>query len=150
VTVKKGGTVDYDQSWWVYAELDQFAATLAMTDPSYAAYLPQTYDYYFRYFVDPQYGEVWTTVNALTHKSLGDMPKAWPWKSAYHSYEHALVGYITSQQLAAQPATLYYAFITQPKLADVHPYYFNASQQTSETINDQGMTFYKVTFTGIR
>jgi len=148
--LKKGGGLDYDQSWWVYAELDQFSATLALTDPSFAVYLPQTYDYYFRYFVDSKSGEVWTTVNANTHKSLGDMPKSWPWKSAYHSFEHALVGYITAQQLESQPVTLYYAFVAPPSSADIHPYYFTASQETSETVNNQGTTIYKVTFTGVR
>jgi len=147
--LKQGGDLNYDIDWWVYAELDQFTATLALRDPSLETYLPQTYDYYFRYFVDPQYGEVWNTVNAITHKPIGDMPKAWPWKSAYHSFEHTLVGYITSQQLESQPVTLYYAFVAPPSPADVQPYFFSAAQQKIETVTYQGMTVYKVTFTGV-
>ena len=37
-------------------------------------------------------------------------PKQWEWKNAYHSFEHALVGYIVAQQLNDKPVTLYYAF----------------------------------------
>lgn len=147
--LRQGGDLNYDIDWWVYAELDQFTATLALSDPSLEAYLPQTYDYYFKYFVDPQNGEVWTTVNAITHKPVGGMPKAWPWKSAYHSFEHALVGYITTQQIESQPVTLYYAFVAPPTSADIHPYFFSAAQQSSETTNEQGIKVYKVTFMGI-
>jgi mannose/cellobiose epimerase-like protein (N-acyl-D-glucosamine 2-epimerase family) len=148
--LKQGGDLNYDIDWWVYAELDQFTATLALGDPTLTAYLPFTYDYYFQYFVDHQYGEVWTTVNAITHEPEGNMMKAWPWKSAYHSFEHTLVGYLTSQQFASQPATLYYAFVAPPSPEDIHPYFFSAAQETSETVNEQGTTVYKVTFTGIQ
>jgi hypothetical protein len=137
-------------SWWGYTGLDQYAATMALTDPSFIKYLPPTYDFYFRYFVDPQYGEVWNTVNAKTHQSVGGMPKAWPWKSAYHSFQHALIGYITAQQIASQPVTLYYAFVAPPAPATIHPYFFYAAQETSETLNNQGTKVYKVTFTGVR
>ena len=147
--LKIGGDLNDAIDWWVYDELDQFTATLALSDPSLAAYLPQTYDYYFRHFIDPQYGGVWTTVNATTQKPEGGMPKAWPWKSAYHSFEHALVGYITSQQLESSPVTLYYAFVAPPAPADIHPYFFSAEQETTETTTDQGITVYKITFTGV-
>jgi len=125
-------------------------ATLALSDPSISAPLPNTYDYYFRYFVDPKYGEFWNMLDTIDHKPVGDMPKAWPWKSAYHSFEHALVGYITSQQLESQPVTLYYAFVTPAAPESIHSFYLSAAQKTSETSNVQGTTDYKVTFTGVQ
>src|SRR6266851_466321 len=33
--VRPGGFLDVDKSWWMYAELDQLAATLAMRDHSF-------------------------------------------------------------------------------------------------------------------
>ena len=32
--VLAGGTLDLNKPWWVYAELDQLAGTLALVDPS--------------------------------------------------------------------------------------------------------------------
>ncbi len=88
-------------------------------------------------------------MNAITNKPVGSMPKALSWKSAYHSFEHALVGYFTSQQLVSKPVTLYYAFVAPPAPADIHPYFFGAAHETAETTTDQGITVYKITFTGV-
>ena len=121
--VLKGGVINPDKSWWIYAELDQFAATMALGDARHAKYLPRSYDYWFRYFVDPRFGEVWTGVNARDNSPQRDLPKAWPWKNAYHSLEHALVGLITTQQLKGAPVTLHYAFPNEVP-ADVQPYFY--------------------------
>ena len=68
------------------------------------SYLPQSTADYFDKFVDPKYGEVWTALNPDgTPKT--DMPKAWHWKAAYHTFEHTLVGYITAQGMRRLPAT---------------------------------------------
>ena len=130
--LKPGGALDIDKSWWIYAELDQFAGTLALRDPSFAQYLPSTYDYWLKYFVDPVHGEVWNSVNGTTNAPIRDLPKHWQWKVAYHSFEHALVNYIVCQQLHGEPVTLYYAFQQIP--SNVRPYYFYADQiQWNET-----------------
>lgn len=121
-----GGATDLNKTWWIHAELDQYAATLSLKDPSFGQYLPQTNDFWFQYFVDHQYGEVWTDLNAA-NAPQHDEPKQWPWKNAYHSFEHPLVGYITSQQWYGQPATLYYGFDQLPDLSQIHPYYFSGS-----------------------
>lgn len=39
------GTIDEERSWWVHSELDQFTASLALAEPTVAAYLPETYSY---------------------------------------------------------------------------------------------------------
>ena len=129
--VKAGGALDLDKSWWIYAELDQFAATLSIQDPSMATqYLERTYDYWQRYFVDPLYGEVWTTVSGSTNLPIGDLPKQWPWKNGYHSLEHALVAYITAAARTGESVTLYFA-ASEPGV-DFRPYLFQAGGASGE------------------
>ncbi len=142
-----GGALDIDKSWWIYAELDQYAGTLALRDPSFAQYLPRTYDYWFKYFVDPVYGEVWNSVNGRTNAPVRDLPKHWQWKVNYHSFEHALVGYIVCQQLHGEPVTLYYSFTGSQT---VRPYYFygDVDQITQSTVD--GLNVQKVDFVNVR
>lgn len=149
--VERGGTLIRDKEWWVYDELDQFAMVFALRDPSQARYLPQTTDYYFRYFVDPAYGEVWTAVDARTNSPKQDaLPKAWPWKSAYHSFEHALIGYITAQQLYGQPVTLYYAFKTPPDEPTIQPYFLRGDLIELGITQVDGVNVYRAQFQNIR
>ena len=46
------------------------------------------------------------------------------WKNGYHSAEHALVSYLTAQELHGRPATLHFAFATTPPEAELRPYFF--------------------------
>ena len=62
--VLKGGAINPDKNWWIYAELDQLTGTLALKDRSLAGYLPKTHAYWLQYFVDKDYGEVWNAVSA--------------------------------------------------------------------------------------
>src|SRR6516165_333153 len=73
--ILRGGALDVDKSWWIFAELDQLAGTLALRDPTFVRYLPRAYDYWFRYFVNPIYGEVWNGVDGRTHAPLRQLPK---------------------------------------------------------------------------
>jgi mannose/cellobiose epimerase-like protein (N-acyl-D-glucosamine 2-epimerase family) len=150
LSVQQGGDINPDKDWWTYAELDQFASSLALNDPMQANYLPQTTDYYFSYFVDHDYGEVWSALNGATNQPYTDLPKAWPWKSAYHSFEHALVGYITAQQLYNQPVTLYYAFMQPPDLALVRPYFYTGNLQQLKKTTVLGTDVYQAQFTDIK
>lgn len=144
--VRAGGALDLDKSWWIYAELDQFAATLSIQDPALAAkYLDRSYAYWQRYFVDPVYGEVWTTVSGTTNLPIGDLPKQWPWKNGYHSLEHALVAYITTAARAGEPVTLYFA--TTEAGVDFRPYFFEATGVSGEA-RDGGVL--AVRFEGVR
>jgi mannose/cellobiose epimerase-like protein (N-acyl-D-glucosamine 2-epimerase family) len=147
----KGGTLDLDKSWWIYCELDQFSGTLAMRDPMVAKYLPNTNRYWLDKFVDHTYGEVWTTVDGKTHLPKNDNPKAWPWKNAYHTMEHALVGYITSQQLHGEPVTLYFNFVEPQEDAAVKPYFFTGSIDSKEVTDDsRGGSIQKVMFRDVK
>ena len=149
--VNPGNRRDDNKDWWIYNELDQFAMTMTLSDPAFARYLEKTTQYYFTYFVDPAHGEIWSQLDARTNKPAeGSLPKSWPWKSAYHSFEHALVGYITAQQYYGQPVTLYYAFAEQPAEQDIQPYFFRGDIEGITVESIDGDTVYRVVFRNIR
>jgi mannose/cellobiose epimerase-like protein (N-acyl-D-glucosamine 2-epimerase family) len=145
-----GGALDVNKTAWIVAELDQLAGTLAVRDRTFAQYLPRAYDYWFRHFLDPVYGEVWNGVDGRTHAPLRQLPKQWKWKNAYHSFEHALVGYIVTQQLRGELVTLYYAFPDDPAAVSVQPYYFSGTVEGIESAtDDQGRHTQKITFSNV-
>ncbi len=147
--VLAGGAVDKNKNWWVYCELDQLSGSLALMDASAGQHLPQTNQYWFQYFVDHQHGEVWNGVDFGTNAPQRNFPKTWQWKSAYHDFEHALVGYITSQQLLGKPFTLHYAFADGVDPATTHPYYFSAPiRSVTETFDLSGI-YQAVMFQGV-
>jgi len=145
-----GRTLDLNKVWWVYAELNQLAGTLALSDAKYARYLPRAYDYWFSRFVDARFGEVWTSVDGRTHEPVRTMPKQWEWKNAYHSLEHALVGYIVAQALNNKPVTLYYAFPNDDMAKAAQPYYYSGRLMgvEAETIGE-GRRTQKLTFSDV-
>ena len=147
-----GGTLDLNKSWWIYCELDQFAATMALEHPEAAIYLPSTYDYWFARFVDRPAGEVWSNVDGMTHlPPPDDMPKAWPWKNGYHSMEHALVAFITTSQLQKHPVRLFYAFQKMPPQEEIQPYFFQGEIESVERLSDRKTgDLQAVTFRSIR
>ena len=145
--VLQGGAQDTDKTWWVYDELDQLSGTLALGDVSAGVYLPQTAAYWFNYFVDHQYGEVWNGVNYPDNTPQRDYPKSWQWKNAYHDFEHTLVGYITAQWLLSQPVTLHYAFTGAVDQSTIHPYYFSGDIDSLTTTQDShGNSYQTVVF----
>ena len=149
--VLPGGSVDINKSWWIYAELNQLAGTLALTDPKFRQYLPSAYEYWFTRFVDAEYGEVWNSVDGRTHLPVRKQPKQWEWKNAYHSFEHALVGYIVGQSLNDKAVTLYYAFSTDASTKSAQPYYYSGKLTgAEEKVDGQGQRTQKVTFTNVR
>jgi hypothetical protein len=144
------GTVNTGKEWWIYAELDQLAETLALRDPAQALPLPRTTEFWFRRMVDPVHHEVWGGAGGPDFEPW-EGPKIHQWKSGYHSAEHALVGYLTAQALHGQPATLYFA----PKEAQalLRPYFFEgtAGKRTSLPLPGfPGRRKVEVAFTGLR
>jgi len=123
--LRPDGSVDSGKEWWIYAELDQLAATLALTDPAQAVPLPRTADFWFRVMVDHRGHEVWGGAGGPDFEPY-EGPKIHQWKSGYHSAEHALVGYLTAQALHGQPATLYFA-PSNPKVL-LRPYVFAGTE----------------------
>ena len=148
--LRPDGTVDSGKEWWIYAELDQLAATLALTDPAQAAPLPRTADFWFRRMVDPVNHEVWGGAGGPDFEPW-EGPKIHQWKSGYHSAEHALVGYLTAQALHDQPATLYFA-PANPK-AILRPYFFegNITSRSNQPLPGfPGRQKVAATFTGLK
>jgi mannose/cellobiose epimerase-like protein (N-acyl-D-glucosamine 2-epimerase family) len=124
------GTTSRGSQWWIFAELDQAAATLAAREPSaspYVDYLAKAYDCWFTRFVDHRRHDVWPFVPPdFTAATFADREpaKVHHWKNGYHVMEHALVAMITTAGLTGQRLALYYAFVTPPAAARIQPYFF--------------------------
>jgi hypothetical protein len=61
------------------------------------------------------------------------------WKNTFHVHEHALVSYLTTQELLGQPAELHYAFKEWPRphpksASTVHPYMFLGKIDESKAV----------------
>ena len=132
------GSVNPYSQWWISAELDQAAATLALREPAaaggrapeaFARYLPKSYACWLERFVDREGKEVWPSIppdwTPTTYADGGPL-KAFHWKNGYHSTEHALVALITTAGLTGQRLPLYFAFAAPPVDARIQPYYFRA------------------------
>jgi mannose/cellobiose epimerase-like protein (N-acyl-D-glucosamine 2-epimerase family) len=146
--------LDTDKEWWGLAELDQACAILAMNDPAYLEMLNPAYEYWFKYMVDREHGgEIFHFVSAQDNKPLLNHPKMHSWKTCFHSFEHALFGYITASQIKNRPVELHYAF--NPAGAPDNgpaPYLFCANRTRSEphgTTSD-GRPIFKVGFNMVR
>ena len=130
---RDNGELDRGSQWWIFAELDQAAATLAGREPSsapYAGYLAKSYDCWFTRFVDHRNHDVWPFVPPdWTETTFDDHPplKIFHWKNGYHAMEHALVALITTAGLTGQPLPLYYAFVKPPPRSRIQPYYFSGT-----------------------
>jgi mannose/cellobiose epimerase-like protein (N-acyl-D-glucosamine 2-epimerase family) len=131
------GSLDRGSQWWIFAELDQAAATLAAREPAiagpaarYARHLAGSYACWFTRFVDRRHGEVWPFVPPDWTETMfdeGAPAKLFHWKSGYHSLEHALVALITTASLTGQRLPLYYAFARPPAPGRIQPYYFTGT-----------------------
>lgn len=112
-------------AWWEYAELDQAATTLGMTQAQPRQYLYLTWPSWFASFVDHQQGEVWGWI-----ADQGSV-KVHLWKNGYHSLEHALISYLGAQSFQHQPVHLYFAYPVKPG-PDQPIYYFRGDIISSE------------------
>lgn len=131
--LRPDGELDRGSQWWIFAELDQAAATLAGREPSpapYARYLARSYDCWFTRFVDHRNHDVWPGIPPdWTETTFADRQplKIFHWKNGYHAMEHALVALITTAGLTGQNLPLYYAFVKPPPRPRIQPYYFRGT-----------------------
>lgn len=136
--------LDESRSWWIHAELDQLAATLALEQPALKARFARTTRYWLERFVDRERGEVhgWLSSEGLPPPvSL----KQHHWKNGYHSLEHALIGYIATQALQGGPATLHFA--VDDRRAPLTPYLFDGRVIEREGVQRPGEpTVWRVRF----
>jgi len=155
----KNGKLDCDKEWWGLAELDQTTATLGLNDPSLVRYLVNTYKYWMDYMVDHKDHEIWHMVSAKDNKPVLKFPKVHSWKNSLHSFEHALICYMTTQQLKSEkgkdePITLYYAFKNPDDYTNyIHPYFFFGKKgeiKKSSFSELTGYSRYEVKFSDLR
>ena len=144
------GNIDKSKEWWSMAELDQTTATLSLTDPSLARYIGTTYRDWFDHMVDTVNHEVWHMIDENNKPDLS-YPKQHIWKNGFHSFEHALIGYMTTHTLKQETFTLYYAFSQGKDTAFIHPYFYNGKivnvkKESSDVAN---ITKYKVEFSDL-
>ncbi|WP_089724196.1 AGE family epimerase/isomerase [Candidatus Thiosymbion oneisti] len=127
---KPDGSRDLNKEWWIYAELDQTAASFSLDDPTlYDKYLVKTYPWWIAHMVDRTNGGVWHKINYPD--LMPQYPKVHLWKNGYHSFEHALIGYITDRIRDKKPVTLYYA-LPEGKQPWLQPYYYSGQTVHSE------------------
>jgi mannose/cellobiose epimerase-like protein (N-acyl-D-glucosamine 2-epimerase family) len=139
---------DQNKEWWALCELDQTAGSLALSDPSYANVLPDTWRFWKQYMVDNKDHEIWHVVNLSKEGTwVPDtrVPKQHSWKNMMHTTEHALVGYITSGALYGEPVKLHFAWKRPPPQKTIHPYVYEATiQSIEESPGRQVVTFSQI------
>lgn len=145
----ENGNIDENKEWWIFAELDQAAALLALNDPTYLEYLNPAHKYWKDYMVDKQYGEIWHMVDAVTNKPIIKYPKIHNWKTSLHSFEHALFNYMTSSQIHDLQFDTYYAFKSEQEICygRISPYMFEGNIKNVEFVRplgSPGMDAYKI------
>jgi len=132
--LRRNGEVEESKEWWIYAELDQLAQTLALSDRTWSKPLDATAAFWLDHMVDKRNHEVWGWVGPDGETPEG-APKIHMWKNGYHSAEHALVGYLTSSFLEGKAATLHFAL---PGKAAVKPYIFEGAAVSTRTADLPG------------
>jgi mannose/cellobiose epimerase-like protein (N-acyl-D-glucosamine 2-epimerase family) len=157
--IRGDGQLDRGSQWWIFAELDQAAATMAnrsAAPASYARYLAPSYACWFARFVDHRNHDVWPSIGAdwtATTFASHEPAKIFHWKNGYHVMEHALVAMITTAGLTGQRLPLYYAFTRTPDAARIQPYYFHgtiASQTEIPLPEHPGLHGVRVEFRDLR
>lgn len=129
--LRADGSVERGGQWWIFAELDQAAATLAGREPdpeTYTKYLAKSYACWFERWVDHKDHDVWPFLSAdfdPAKLAADPPPKLFHWKNGYHVMEHAMVSMITTAGLTGQALPLYYAFVAEPPRDRIQPYYFH-------------------------
>jgi hypothetical protein len=101
-----------DAQWWVFAELDQAALTLALTDDFP---IPQTLKTILGKYTDRKNGEL--KFGTKTHL----------WRNGFHSTEHALIGSVLSEILRngnSGSGTVLYFAPAEPEKMIYTPYLF--------------------------
>ncbi len=68
------------------------------------------------------------------------------WKNGFHSFEHAVVGYLAAQALAGEPATLYFAVTGAGAATRWRPYTFDGRVVERHTRRDDGVEVQQVRF----
>lgn len=139
------GQLDEGKEWWIYAELDQALATLALEQGDAPERLERSWRFWRERMTDRRSGEVWGWV-APDGSVPPDALKQHHWKNGFHSLEHALIGYLAAQGLRGEPATLHFALPAKPDPARLRPYVFGGRITGTSTREADGLALQAVTF----
>jgi mannose/cellobiose epimerase-like protein (N-acyl-D-glucosamine 2-epimerase family) len=137
--------LDEGKEWWIYAELDQAQATLALEQGDSTERLEKTWRYWLDKLTDKARGEVWGWVSP-EGRVPDDALKQHQWKNGFHSMEHALVGYLAAQGLNERPATLYYALVPGVPRDTLQPYTFSGTIAAEIATQVDGVEVQQVRF----
>lgn len=134
--------VEHGSDWWIYAELDQIAATLDLFENKYLDVRDKTQAAWLSDYVDARFpGEVIPGIkrdgSPVWNWTVTDDAKCNQWKNGFHSTEHALVLAIIGDALADTPVTLHFAFpesaAAPPSPPVVRPYLFHGVELDRST-----------------
>lgn len=145
----QSGEIKQTVNWWIYSELDQFAAHLSLSDTQYVDYSAKTNAFWLTKFVDNEFKGVWSTVDLVTGRPSGNQKKQWEWKSGFHALEHALVGLISSAAVRDEPVVLYFAINDENVIHDRAYTFGAASYKTDQMSPAFGQSIQRVTFSEI-
>ena len=137
-------SLNCEQEWWIFAELDQAGATLALKDHDLGTLIDETNRYWLSQFVDPSGKEVWQMLSSPYGASK--YPKAHLWKSGFHSSEHVLVGYLTANWRTNQLAPLYFAWANPDGVKSIPAYMFQAEVARIESVTGSHQAIQRVLF----
>ncbi|MBA3772082.1 MAG: hypothetical protein H0X13_06250 [Ramlibacter sp.] len=140
------GTPIEEFEWWSYALFDQALATLSLEEPGWSGMLNKAYGTWFSKLVDHRHGEVFHNVVDIKARHVR-YPKVHLWKDAYHSCEHALIGYLTSSP--SDERAVYFA-IEGPSTTELRPYLFRGEVVNSHETGAGSETVQQILFRNIR
>ncbi len=132
--------VEYGSDWWIYAEADQLAATLALQNGA-PTYVDDTAANWLTDYVDTRpEGELIPGIrrdgNPVFNWPPWDTAKCNLWKNGYHSSEHALMMYLVSSYFSNQAATLYFAVpAADAQTFIARPYYLDGEETGREVLD---------------
>lgn len=145
-------SIDYNGSWWIFAEADQFAATLNLADLGQVDKLQKTLAFWKTHYVDARYKGVYDgrkRDGAGWGWPVSSTSKCNQWKNGYHATEHALIMYIAGHHLENKPLSLYFAIpAAQVDSFVARPYLFDGRVTKREDLGalPGGLRKVKVTF----
>jgi mannose/cellobiose epimerase-like protein (N-acyl-D-glucosamine 2-epimerase family) len=153
--LRPDGTPETDVDWWGYAEIDQFAASLALAsgDPALIAQVEAAQLYWLNTYVDPDDHGIYASIDILTwlpnltgtEPSVQDR-KQTEWHAGFHSFEHALISYMTQAGIAGEDVTLYFGENADPSLL---PYGFSYAALSVSPVNRDGAAMLQATYSGL-
>ena len=165
----KACPIDANRDWWIYAELDQGAATMTLDKPDPArnwlgVELPRTHSYWRQNFFDQTHGDVWHRITVgkscdpnLRNEEDSCLPKVHFYKNGFHVPEHLLVSYLTSTAHRSQPVNLYFATTNCKKPRNYTPYNLMGTATLDScqpfgagSLKASGLQKVKVTFNNVR